>query len=45
MTVFVQRDDEGNICGIFLLKQEGYAEEELPADDPAVVAYLAENTP
>jgi hypothetical protein len=44
---YVQRDDEGNITGIFANPQPGFAEEYLPDDDPEVVAFLEnqENPP
>lgn len=41
-TVFVQRDENGNIKGVYRRKQPGYAEEELPEDDAEVVAFLAQ---
>jgi hypothetical protein len=45
MTVFVERDGQGNICGVFLLPQPGYAEEEIAANNPEVVEYLEMHTP
>lgn len=39
--VYVQRNETGNICGVFANMQPGYAEESLSADDPAIVAFLA----
>ena len=37
---WVQRDAASVISGVFANKQVGYAEEELPDTDPAVVAFL-----
>jgi hypothetical protein len=45
-TVFVQREssqaspDFGKVIGVYRNLQPGYAEEELPADHPDVVAYV-----
>lgn len=39
-TVFVQRDEEGKINGVYSNICEGVAEEELPDDDPELVAFL-----
>jgi len=41
MTVFVQRNAAGEICGIFANMQHGFAEEERPADDGEVLSFLA----
>ena len=38
---FVQRDQLSKIIGLFANRQPGYAEEELPHDDPEVMAYLS----
>jgi hypothetical protein len=38
--VYVQRDADENICGLYANPQPGYAEELLPENDPEVVAYL-----
>lgn len=40
--VWVQRDENGNIKGVYKQKQAGYAEEQLPADHPDVIAFLAQ---
>ena len=37
--VWVQRDQENVICGVYANRQDGYAEEELPASDPDVEAF------
>ena len=34
----MQRRD-GQVCGVYANRQEGYAEEAVPADDPEVLAY------
>ncbi len=39
MIMYVQRT-EGAISGVFANRQDGYAEEELAADDPEVVTFL-----
>jgi hypothetical protein len=39
--VYVQRDAGGAIVDVCARPQPGRAEEAMPADDPAVVAYLA----
>lgn len=39
-TVFVQRDGNGTVRGVYSYVCEGVAEEELPDDDPEVVAFL-----
>lgn len=38
--MFVQRDGQGKITGVYRAKQFGYAEEELTDDHPEVLAYL-----
>lgn len=38
-TVFVQRDEDGKIIGVYRRAQPGYAEEEILASDPAVVEF------
>lgn len=38
---FIQRDEEGNIKGVYRRRQPGYAEEERAEDDPEVLAFLA----
>lgn len=38
--MFVQRDNDGKIIGVYGPKQPGIAEEELPNDHPEVLAYL-----
>ena len=38
--VYVERDTDGAIKGVYANEQPGYAEEQLPADDPEVVAFL-----
>lgn len=40
MTVFVQRDEDNKICGVFALPQPDYATEELADDNAEVVAFL-----
>lgn len=42
---FVQRDAGGNIIGVFACLQPEVAEEELPQNDAAVVAYLTPPLP
>lgn len=37
---YVQRDHAGNIKGVYAMRQEGYAEENLPDDSADVAAYL-----
>lgn len=37
---YVQRDPEGNICGVYANLQPGYAEELLDDSDPQVTGYL-----
>lgn len=39
-TVFVQRDEAGDIVGVYANLQPDYAEEGLPEDAPEVVAFL-----
>jgi hypothetical protein len=39
---FVQRDEAKKICGVYSLKQPGYAEEELADDDVEVLTYREE---
>ncbi|MBX5063451.1 hypothetical protein [Rhizobium lentis] len=36
---YVMRNADGDICGLFEQPQEGFAEELLAADDPAVIAH------
>ena len=38
--MFIERDEQGKIKGVYRAKQDGYAEEELADDHPEVVAYL-----
>lgn len=38
--MFVERDEAGRVVGVFLLPQPGFAEEELPDDDPEVVGFV-----
>lgn len=40
-TVYVERDDDRQIRGVYGSAQPDRAEEEMPGDDPAVVAFLA----
>ena len=37
---FVQRTPQGDITGIYHMRQPGYAEEELPDNHPDVVAFV-----
>jgi hypothetical protein len=37
---YAQRDESGNINGLYANAQPGFAEEYLADDDPAVAAYL-----
>ncbi len=37
--MFVQRDGQGNIKGVYAQRQPGYAEEEVAADHADVVTY------
>lgn len=39
-SVFVQRDEVGNLVGVYARMQPGLAEEELAELDPVVVAFL-----
>ena len=39
-TYWIERDASGNIKGLYANRQDGYAETTLPANDPAVVAFL-----
>ncbi len=39
--MFIQRNDQGVVTGVFAARQDGFAEEFLPADHPEVLAYLA----
>ena len=42
MIVFVERIDKvGAVTGVYAQPQSGYAEEELPDDDPEVIVYYA----
>ena len=38
--LYVQRDTDGNVVGIYSNFQEGIAEEELSEDNPEVIAFL-----
>lgn len=38
--MFIERDNDGNIKGVYANFQPGYAEEELADDHPEVVAFL-----
>ena len=38
--MWVQRDSNGQVNGLYANRQEGYAEEQLADTDPAVVAFL-----
>ena len=40
MSVFVERDTNGTVSGIYAVAQPGYAEEELEDDNPEVVVFL-----
>ncbi|GLS18138.1 hypothetical protein GCM10007874_11540 [Labrys miyagiensis] len=42
---FVERNGAGAIVGVYTWAQDGYAEEFLPDDDPAVVAYIQSSQP
>jgi hypothetical protein len=42
---YVSRADDGDINGLFVNFQPGFAEEWLENDDPTVVAYLESTTP
>jgi hypothetical protein len=39
--MFIQRFPDGTVQGVYANKQSGYAEEELPDDNPEVIAFLA----
>lgn len=39
--MFVERNQDGTIKGVYAMPQPGLAEEELPDDHPSVIAYLA----
>lgn len=43
--VWVERDDNGAIKGVYANLQPGYAEEQLPGDDPDVAAFRATISP
>jgi hypothetical protein len=43
--MYVQRNAQGQITGVYANPQPGYAEELLPATDPALVAFLAPKPP
>jgi hypothetical protein len=45
MAVYAERDDAGNITGVYANPQPGYAEEELPNDHPEVVAFINPPSP
>lgn len=38
--MYIERDNQGVIKGVYRQRQPGYAEEELPDDDPRVTEYL-----
>lgn len=38
--VWIERSPDGPIKGVYANKQEGYAEEQIAGDDPAVIAFL-----
>ncbi|MBY5698515.1 hypothetical protein [Rhizobium leguminosarum] len=42
---YVQRDEQGNIIGVYANLQPGYAEEFLPDDDQDLLAYLSPPPP
>ena len=42
---FVERDEVGEIVGLFARPQPNIPKERLPADDPEVLAFLAGKTP
>lgn len=42
VTVFAERDTDGNIKGVYRRPQPGYAEEEILASDAEVVAFNEE---
>lgn len=39
-TVFISRDSDGKINGVFANFQKGFAEEELPIDNEEVLAHV-----
>lgn len=39
LMVYVERGPDGAVKGVYRCKQPGYAEEQLPADHPDVVAF------
>lgn len=43
--VWVQRDTLGNINGVLANQSPGFADEELPDNDPSVMSYLANVRP
>ena len=42
---YVERAEDGTIKGIYARPQPGYAEEDISADDPAVLAFLNNTKP
>jgi len=36
----VMRNDEGDIVGVFVLRQEGFAEEQVDDEDPELIDFL-----
>lgn len=43
--VYVERDENKNIKGVYANAQPGYAEERLPEDHSSIVAYRASRVP
>ena len=39
MTLFVERDQQGKVAGVFARPQQGLAEEALPDNDPEIIAF------
>lgn len=42
---FIERAQDGTIKGVYARPQPGYAEEEIPDDDPAVLAFQTRPAP
>jgi hypothetical protein len=38
--IYVMRNEDGKVVGLFALPQPGFAEEHLAEDDPEVVGFL-----
>ena len=43
--MYIERAQDRTIKGVYTAPQKGYAEEEIADDDPAVLAFLARQSP